>query len=65
MDGKEFFSISCPNQYGMIVYRAAVAELVPGEADRNGCETLIVLRSIFRHTCQSDSERGDYDFQNF
>ena len=53
LDGREFFGISFPNQDRVIVYKAAVAELNPGEAERYGCETFIVPRGDYFGTMVS------------
>ena len=53
IDGREFFGISCPNQEGVIVYKAAVAELVPGEGQRYGCEIFTVLKGEYFGTLVS------------
>jgi hypothetical protein len=53
IDGREFFGISCPNQEGAIVYKAAVAELVPGESKQYSCETFLVPKGEYFGTLVS------------
>lgn len=53
MDDREFFGISCPNQDGVIVYKAAVAELNPGEAEQYDCETFLVPKGEYFGTLVS------------
>jgi hypothetical protein len=47
IDDREFFGISRPNKDGVIIYKAAVAELNPGEAERYGCETFIIPKGEY------------------
>lgn len=47
IDGREFFGISCPNNDGIIIYKAAVAELNPSEAERYGCETFTIPKGEY------------------
>lgn len=47
INGREFFGISRPNKDGVITYKAAVAELNPGEAEGFGCETFIIPKGEY------------------
>lgn len=40
--GRTFYGISRPNRNGVIEYKSAVAESFDGEAEKYGCDTLII-----------------------
>ena len=41
------YGISQMNERGQIVYKAAVEESFPGEAERLGCETLVIRKGTY------------------
>ena len=47
LEGREFFGISSPSQDGVIVYKAAVAELKSGEGEQYGCETFMIPKGEY------------------
>ena len=45
--GRRFFGISYPEKPGKIIYKAAVEESYPGEAENLGCETFIIKKGEY------------------
>jgi len=45
--GRRFFGISYPERPGKIIYKAAVEESYPGEAEGLGCETFIIKKGEY------------------
>lgn len=46
-DGRKFFGISYSNGKGGIIYKAAVEENYPGEAEKYGLETFIIKKGEY------------------
>jgi hypothetical protein len=46
-DGRKFFGISYSNGKGGIIYKAAVEESFPGEAEKYGLETFIIKKGEY------------------
>ena len=44
---RRFFGISYPEKPGNIIYKAAVEEKYPGEAEEPGCETFIIKKGEY------------------
>jgi hypothetical protein len=44
---RRIFGLSCPEDSGEIVYRAAAEEMQEGEAEKLGCETLIIKKGNY------------------
>ena len=45
--GRHFFGISYPEAPGKIIYKAAVEESYPGEAEKLGCPTFIIKKGEY------------------
>ncbi|MCI0449837.1 MAG: transcriptional regulator [Chlorobi bacterium] len=45
--GRRFFGISYPARSGSIIYKAAVEESLPGEAEKYGCETFVIKKGDY------------------
>jgi hypothetical protein len=45
--GRRFFGISYPEGPGKIIYKAAVEESYPGEAEELGCETFVIRKGEY------------------
>lgn len=45
--GRRFYGISYPDGKGSIIYKAAVEESYPGEAEKLGCAIFVVSKGIF------------------
>ena len=46
-EGRHFFGISYPDQNYQIIYRAAVKESYPGEAEKYGCDTFVIRKGEY------------------
>jgi predicted transcriptional regulator YdeE len=51
---RNYFGISRPEENGRIVYKAAVEEKNPGEAERLSCETLVIKKGKYVSTIIKD-----------
>jgi predicted transcriptional regulator YdeE len=47
ISGRTFYGISYQNKQGDIIYKAAVAELFDGEAEKHGCERFIISKGDY------------------
>ncbi len=45
--GRKFYGISRPEGKGKIIYKAAVEESYPGEAEKLGCEIFVIRKGTF------------------
>ena len=67
-NGRNFFGISSPNKKGDIIYKAAVEESFPEEAEKLGCDTFVIKKgeyiSIPIHNFISDVLSIDRAFKN-
>ncbi len=46
-EDRNFYGISCPNEQGVIVYKAAAEQLHDGEAKQLKCETFIIKKGDY------------------
>ena len=46
-EDRNFYGISCPNEQGVIVYKAAAEQLHAGEAEQLKCETFIIKKGDY------------------
>ena len=46
-ENRRFFGISFPGKAGNIIYKAAVEENYPGEAEQLNCETFIIRKGVY------------------
>ncbi len=44
---RKYFGISCPNEEGVIIYKAAAEELETGETEKYGCETITIKKGKY------------------
>jgi len=47
VEGRNFFGISQPDKNGIIIYKAAVEESYPGEAEKFGCKTFVCKKGKY------------------
>ena len=47
IEGRNFYGISCPNEQGLIVYKAAAEQQYDGEAKQLNCETFIIKKGNY------------------
>jgi hypothetical protein len=45
--GRRYFGISCPDRTGAISYKAAVEEMIPGEAEKYRLESFVILKGDY------------------
>jgi len=46
-ENRKYFGVSRPEDNGAIIYRAAAEELVPGEAEKYDCGTLVLKKGSY------------------
>ena len=55
--GRNFFGISYPDKTGTIIYKAAVEESYPGEAEKYGCKTFVIPKGEYISTLLTDWQK--------
>jgi len=58
-DGRKFFGISYPERTGSIIYKAAVEESYPGEAEKLGCETFVIKKGDYLSKSLTDWRKDE------
>jgi hypothetical protein len=58
-EGRQFYGISYSNKEGGIIYKAAVAESIEGEAEQYDCEIFIIKKGIYLRETLIDWQKDE------